>query len=100
MSVTSRQKLHQQIDQLPDRIVEQIANFTSSIITQQSNMPEYSNWENKDWQEFSLQIFFRKEDEIEYSLRRCPRNLYTMKAEDIILIRFLFRKKLIRWLQN
>ena len=68
MSVTSREKLHQQIDQLPDRIVEPIVNFTSSMITQQNNIPEYSNWEDKDWQEFSLQIFFRKEDEIEYSL--------------------------------
>ena len=68
MSVTSRQKLHQQIDQLPDHIVEQIANFTPSIVTQQSNIPKYSNWEDKDWQEFSLQIFFNDDDEIEYSL--------------------------------
>ena len=68
MSVTSREQLHQQIDQLPDHIVEQIANFTSSIITQQSNIPKYSNWEDKDWQEFSLQNFFCEENEIEYSL--------------------------------
>jgi hypothetical protein len=52
MSVTSREQLHQQIDQFSDHIVEQIANFTSSIITQQNNIPEYSNWEDKDWQEF------------------------------------------------
>ena len=31
-------------------------------------MPEYSNWKDKDWQEFSLQIFFNDDDEIEYSL--------------------------------
>ena len=68
MSATSRQKLHQQIDQLPDRIVEPIVNFTSSMIAQQNNIPEYSNLEDKDWQEFSLQNFFREEDEIEYSL--------------------------------
>jgi ASC-1-like (ASCH) protein len=68
MSVTSREQLHQQIDQLPDHIVEQIANFTSSIITQQSNIPKYSNWEDKDWQEFSLQNFFCEENEIEYCL--------------------------------
>ena len=68
MSVTSREQLHQQIDQFSDHIVEQIANFTSSIITQQNNIPEYSNWEDKDWQEFSLQIFFNDDDEIEYSL--------------------------------
>jgi hypothetical protein len=68
MSVTSREQLHQQIDQLPDRIVEQIANLVSSIIVQQNNIAEYSNWEDKDWQEFSLQIFFNEEEEIEYSL--------------------------------
>ena len=68
MSVTSREKLHQQIDQLPDHIVEQIANFTSSIMTQQNNIPEYGNWKDKDWQKFSLQEFFREDDEIEYSL--------------------------------
>jgi hypothetical protein len=68
MSVTSREQLHQQIDQLPDRIVEQIANFASSIIAEQNNMSDYSNWEDKDWQKFSLQEFFREDDEIEYSL--------------------------------
>lgn len=68
MSITSREKLHQQIDQLPDRVVEQIANFTSSIITQQNNIPAYSDWKDKNWQEFSLQQFFCEEDEIEYSL--------------------------------
>ena len=68
MSLISREQLHQQIDQLPDHIVERIANFTSSIIKQQNNIVDYSNWENKDWQKFSLQEFFREEDEIEYSL--------------------------------
>jgi len=68
MSVTSREQLHQQIDQLPDRIVEQIANFISSIITQQNNIPEYSNWKHKDGQKVSLQEFFCEDDEIEYSL--------------------------------
>ncbi|MEM9276296.1 MAG: hypothetical protein AAGA80_25585 [Cyanobacteria bacterium P01_F01_bin.143] len=31
-------------------------------------MIEYTNWQNKDWQEFSLEQFFREEDEVEYSL--------------------------------
>jgi hypothetical protein len=68
MSVTVRQQLHQQIDQLPDHIVEQIANFTRLISTHQNNILEYSNWQNEDWQKFSLDQFFREEDEIEYSL--------------------------------
>ncbi len=68
MSATIRKQLHQQIDQLPDHIVEQIANFTLLITTHQNNISEYTNWQDQDWQEFSLEQFFRKEDEIEYSL--------------------------------
>jgi hypothetical protein len=68
MSATSREQLHQQIDQLPDHIVEQIANFTKLILTQPNNIPEYKNWQKEDWKKFSLEQFFREEDEIEYSL--------------------------------
>jgi hypothetical protein len=31
-------------------------------------MSQYSNWEDKDWQKFSLQNFFCEENEIEYCL--------------------------------
>ncbi len=68
MSETLREQLHQQIDQLPDHIVEQIAKFTLLISNQQDRIPEYTDWQNKDWQEFSLEQFFREEDEVEYSL--------------------------------
>jgi hypothetical protein len=68
MSATVREQLHQQIDQLPDHLVEQIANFTRFISTQQNNISEYTHWQNEDWQKFSLDQFFREEDEIEYSL--------------------------------
>lgn len=62
MTANIREQLHQQIDKLPEHIVEQIANFTLSI------MPEYVNWQDKEWQEFALEHFFQDEDEIEYSL--------------------------------
>ena len=68
MSATIREQLHKQIDQLPDRVVEQIANFIQLVATEQNNFPEYANWEIKDWQEFSLQQFFRDEDAVEYTL--------------------------------
>jgi hypothetical protein len=38
------------------------------ISTHQNNISEYTNWQNEDWQKFSLDQFFREEDEIEYSL--------------------------------
>jgi hypothetical protein len=68
MSATIREELHQQIDQLPDHIVEKIANFTQLISTELNNISEYTNWQDEDWQKFSLEQFFKEEDEIEYSL--------------------------------
>ena len=62
MSATTREQLHKQIDQLPDRVVEQIANFIQLVATEQDNVLEYANWKSKDWQAFSLQQFFRDED--------------------------------------
>ena len=52
MSATVREQLHQQIDQLPDHLVEQIASFTLLISTHQNNISEYTNWQNEDWQNF------------------------------------------------
>ena len=68
MSANFREQLHRQIDQLPDHVVEQIANFTPLISNQQNKSPEYSNWQKEDWTQFSLDQFFGEEDEIEYSL--------------------------------
>ncbi len=68
MSVTTRENLHKQIDQLPDGIIEQIATFIQLVAIEQNNIPKYAHWKTKDWQEFSLQQFFRDEDEVEYKL--------------------------------
>ncbi len=68
MSATTREQLHKQIDQLPDRVIEQIANFIQLVATEQNSIPEYKNWKIKDWQDFSLQQFFRDKDEVEYTL--------------------------------
>jgi hypothetical protein len=68
MSATAREQLHRQIDQLPDRVVEQVAKFIQLVATEQNSIPEYAYWESKDWQEFSLQQFFLDEDEVEYTL--------------------------------
>jgi hypothetical protein len=68
MSATIRQELHQQIDRLPDDIVEKIANFTRLISPEPNNISEHTNWQDEDWQKFSLEQFFKEEDEIEYSL--------------------------------
>ena len=62
MEITIREQLHQQIDNLPDEIVEKIAQFTLSITNDYDiNIAEYTDWQKKEWQEFSLsQFFFRR----------------------------------------
>lgn len=69
MSATTREQLHQQIDSLPDHIIEQIANFTLSITTQEKiAASEYTDWQSTQWQDLSLTQLFREDDEIEYFL--------------------------------
>jgi hypothetical protein len=63
-----RQQLHQQIDQLPDDVVGQVAEFTLFIMARRQIQPTYANWDNKQWQEFTLAQFFREADDVEYSL--------------------------------
>jgi len=70
MKINTREKLHQQIDTLPDDIVEKIAQFISLISSNNSdkNIVEYTDWEKKEWQELCLSQFFSDDDDIEYSL--------------------------------
>ena len=69
ISSTTREQLHQQIDSLPDHIVEQIASLILSITTQQKiGVSEYTDWQSTQWQDFSLTQLFGEDDEIEYSL--------------------------------
>lgn len=64
-----REQLQQQIDTLPDDIVQQIADFTFFVMARRDISPVYVNWTNSQWQNFSLEQFFREDDEIEYSLK-------------------------------
>jgi len=68
MSENTREQLHRQIDQLPDRALEVIAKFIQSVETEHPDFPEYANWKGKDWQAFSIQQFSRDQDEVEYSI--------------------------------
>ena len=67
MLVNTREKLHQQIDSLPDNIIEMIDKFTQTLIAKQETSG-YCDWESGQWQEFSLAEFFSEDDEIEYFL--------------------------------
>ena len=66
--MTIREQLHDQIDNLPDDIVQQIADFTLFVMTRRNLTPAYTDWQSSEWQAFVLSQFFREEDEVEYSL--------------------------------
>ena len=68
VKIDIRDKLHKQIDKLPDEVVEQIADFTLFIMTRRRIPSNYADWDNNQWQTFALEQFFREDDEVEYSL--------------------------------
>ena len=68
-SLTFRKELNEQINELPDEIVQQIADFTLFVMTRRKIAPLYADWDNSEWQDFSLGQFFRDDEEkVEYSL--------------------------------
>lgn len=64
----TREQLHQQIDTLPEEVVEVIADFTFYIMSRRQIPPLYAEWEASQWQDFVLGQFFREPDDVEYRL--------------------------------
>lgn len=67
--IALRDRLHKEIDRLPDEIVEQIADFTLFIMGRHHVAPLYEDWGQDEWQNFALEQFFREEDEVEYTIK-------------------------------
>jgi enoyl reductase-like protein len=65
----SREQLFKQINSLPDDIVQQIADFTFFVMARRKITPLYAEWKSSQWQDFTLEQFFREEDEVEYTLK-------------------------------
>ena len=63
-----REQLYQQIDRLPDEVVEQIADFTLFVLARRQISASYAEWGHRQWQAFTLEQFFQEEDEVEYTL--------------------------------
>jgi hypothetical protein len=69
-----RDRLHKQIDHLPDELVEQVADFTLFLLAKQKGALVYEDWSDHQWQEFALQQFFynaegAEQDDVEYTLK-------------------------------
>ena len=63
-----REQLHKYIDNLPDDIVQQIADFVLFLMARQKISSTYEDWDSSQWQDFVLEQFFREDDEVEYTL--------------------------------
>ena len=63
-----RAQLQKQINQLPDDIVEQIADFALFVMSRRKIEPLYEDWDDQIWQDFALSQFFAEGDDMEYSL--------------------------------
>jgi len=66
--MTSRAQLHQQIESLPDDVVEQIVDFALFVMARRQIAPSYADWDGHQWQNFVLGQFFHEDDEVEYTL--------------------------------
>ena len=60
---TLKEELKEQIDKLPDDIVREIADYIYALMLKHNIPLPYSDWEEGEWQEFSIRQFFRDDDE-------------------------------------
>ena len=67
-TTTIREQLCKQIRDLPDDVVEQVADFTQFVMARRRIAPGYVDWNNNQWQDFALEQLFRDKDEVEYNL--------------------------------
>jgi len=64
-----REQLHKQIDLLPDELVQEIADFVLFLLAKRKVAPLFEDWDEQQWRDFSLEQFFREEDdEVTYTL--------------------------------
>ena len=67
-NATIREQLCKQLDELPDDVVEQVADFTLFLMARRQISPSYADWKSDEWQDFALGQLFREDDDVEYSL--------------------------------
>jgi hypothetical protein len=70
MSTTSlREQLHQAVERLPDELLQEIADFMVFVLLRRQQGGSYLEWDDMQWQAFSLEQFLREtDDDIQYSL--------------------------------
>ncbi len=64
-----REQLNQQLNELPDDIVAEIADFTAFVLARRQIPATYLEWSEGQWQSLSLGQFLRETgDDVEYTV--------------------------------
>jgi hypothetical protein len=63
-SATIREQLRQQIEYLPDDVVEQVADFTMFLMARRQIPLRYADWKSDEWQGFALGQLFREAEDV------------------------------------
>jgi hypothetical protein len=68
-SVLLREQLHQQVEQLPEELLPEIAEFVLFKLARYARPPRYTGWSEHEWQDFAIDHLLRETaDDVEYSL--------------------------------
>ena len=68
-TISVREQLSRQLYELPDGIVNEIADFTAFVLTRRKIASPYFEWSDSQWQALSLSQFLRDaDDDVEHSL--------------------------------
>jgi hypothetical protein len=68
-SVLLREQLHQQVEQLPEDLLPEIAEFVLFKLARRARTSRYTGWSEHEWQDFAIDPLLREtEDDVEYSL--------------------------------
>lgn len=68
-TVPLREQLHQVVERLPDELLQEIADFMAFVMLRRQQGGSYLEWDDKQWQAFSLEQFLREtDDDVEYAL--------------------------------
>jgi len=64
-----REELRQQVEILPEDLIQEVADFAAFLLLRRQKTINYQEWNEANWQQFTLQHFFRDtENDVAYSL--------------------------------
>ena len=63
-----RKQIQQQIEELPEDLLREVADFMAFIVARHRYEDEIADWDEETWQQMALEQFFRESSDVEYTL--------------------------------